>query len=98
MALLAHRLLGQVHDAGPVNLVQKDALAVEDAFVMLLQGRLVVQAERLQPVGRVAQRGDFVGREDAGDEREAVFMQGLGHFVHLVERERLLEIGKRAFR
>ena len=92
VALLAHCPFGQINDAGPVNHVQKDALPVEDAFVMLLQGRLVVKAERLQSVNGLAQARDFFGGQDAGDKREAVFVQGLGHFVHLVKRERFLQI------
>jgi hypothetical protein len=55
VALVAHRLLGQVHDPGPIDQVEEDLVAVKDALEVVGLAEPVV-AEGVQPVDGVTDR------------------------------------------
>ena len=75
VTIAAQRLLGQLDHAGPIEVRPPEQVAVEDALVVV-GAALVVPMERPQAVNRLPSGGDLRGVQDAGQQDEAILVQG----------------------
>ena len=97
MALVAHCGLGKFHNAGTINKIEPDFLAIEYAFIMFVLV-FMVKAKRLQPIQRVPRFLNFGGTQNAGNQREAVLMQSFClpfRIIKRIGRQRISKIFKR---